>query len=90
MQLFHKFTFFYNFNESQRIQLKHTVIDGNDFVVYALFVIERTNDAPDRLKEIFYIFERNVKMFFFDIVSFKDYFKSLNVEDLAIPIYSYL
>ena len=90
MQLFHKFTFFYNFNESQRIQLKHTVIDGNDFVVYALFVIERTNDAPDRLKEIFYIFERNVKMFFFDIVSFKDYFKSLNVEDLAIPIWSYL
>ena len=71
------------------MELFNTLIDNNDFLVYALFVIERTNDAPDRLKHIFYKFERNVKMFFFDIVSFKDYFNHLNVEDLAIPTTRY-
>ena len=70
--------------------LEHTVIDGNDFVVYALFVLEKTpTQAPDDLKDIFYIFEKNVKDFFFDIVSFKDYFKNSNVEDLGIPTTRY-
>ena len=87
--LFHRFTFFNIFNEQQRRDLEHTVVHGNDFVLYALFIIERTNDAPDDLKDIFYIFERNVKEFFFDIVSFKDYFKNLTVEDLGIPTTRY-
>ena len=86
VELFHRYTFFNIFNEQQRKILEHTVIDGNDFVLYALFILEKTpTQVPDDLKDIFYIFEKNVKDFFFDIVSFKNYFKNLNVEDLGIP-----
>ena len=88
--LFHRFTFFNIFNEQQRRDLKHTVIHGNDFVLYALFVLEKTpTQVPDDLKDIFYIFEKNVKDFFFDIVSFKDYLKNLQVHDLHIPTMLY-
>ena len=68
----------------------YTVTDGNDFVLYALLVLEKTpTQAPDDLKDIFYIFEKNVKEFFFDILSFKDYFNNLNGEDLGIPTMQY-
>ena len=43
VQLFQKYTFFNIFTESQRMNLFHTVIDDNDFVVYALFVLEKTH-----------------------------------------------
>ena len=67
------------------MQLFNTVIDDNDFIVYALFILEKTHGPNlEKLRDIFDIFEINVKRFF-DIVSFKDYFNYLEVDDLHIP-----